>query len=290
MSMMVAPSSFLGDLRRDRRGEQILGAMIEKGSAQQRVLTTSRADEVAFSRFFQNRHFGDEELRERLRQRCIAHCAERDHVLVVQDTSEINYQHHAARVRELGPTGNGSDLGLFVHAVLALDAESYACLGLLDVLPWIRTPRRGDYRSLAIEEKESYRWLHGMHMASAAGAGMVTAIHDREADIFEMYVRRPDPSCHVLARACRNRTLTTGKCLYGTLGAMPASFCLRAEVAARPDQPARSARLEVRFGAVELKRPKRSRETAASCRLFAIDIAERRAARSIRPSASTGGC
>lgn len=274
MGMVWAPTSFLGDLRRDRRGEQILEVMIEKASAQLRLLAESRGDEIAFSRFFQNRHFGDEELRESLRQSCLARCAERAHVLVVQDTSEINYQHHAERVRDLGPTGNGHDLGLFVHAVLALDAKDSTCLGLLDVLPWIRTPRRGDYRSLPVEEKESYRWLHGMHMAAAAGAGMVTAIQDREADMYEMYVRRPDPSCHVLVRAARDRGLTNGTRLLGAMGALPASFCSSVKVAARPDQPARIAHLTVRFGAVELKRPKRSKETAESCRLFAIDIAE----------------
>ena len=274
MSLIEPPTSFLGDLRRDRRGEQILATMVEKASAQLRLLTEARRDEIAFSRFFQNRHFGDEELRESLRQRCRARCAGRAHVLVVQDTSEINYQHHAERVRGLGPTGNGHDLGLFVHAALALDAEDYTCLGLLDVLPWIRTPRRGDYRQLPVEEKESYRWLHGQHMAAAAAAGMVTTIHDREADMFETYVRRPNPSCHVLGRACRDRHLTDGSSLYSTMGALPASFCSRVKVAARRGQPARVARLTIRFGAVELKRPKRSKEMAESCRLFAVDIAE----------------
>lgn len=274
MGMVLAPSSYLGDLRRDRRGQRIFNAMIAKSSAQLRVLATSRADEIAFSRFFQNSHFSHEELRESLRQKTLERCRGRAHVLVLQDTTEINYQHHAERVRDLGPTGNGHDVGLFVHAALALDAANHTCLGLLDALPWIRTPRTDDYRRLPVEAKESYRWLHGMTMAAAAGAAMVTLIQDREADMFEMFVRRPNPSCHVLGRACRDRMLTNGKLLFSAMGAMPASFCCRVKVAARPGQKARIAPLVVRFGPVEIKRPKRSKEAAESCRLFAIDIAE----------------
>jgi len=274
MGLVRPPTSFLGDLRRDQRRDQIFDAMVENGSAQQRVLATCRADEIAFSRFFRNPHFGDEELRESLRQRTLERCAERAHVLVVQDTTEINYQHHAARVRGLGPVGNGVDAGLFVHAVLALDASNFSCLGLLDAMPWLRTPRIGNYRSLTIEYKESYRWLHGLNIGSSAAAEMVTIIHDREGDTFETYVRQPDPSCHILARACRTRTLTNGKCLFSTMGAMPASFSTAVEVTARPTKPARVARLTVRFGEVELKKPERCKEATESCRLFAIDIAE----------------
>jgi hypothetical protein len=54
------------------------------------------------------------------------------HVLAVQDTTELNFQHHAGKVRGLGAVGNGTDLGLFVHPVLALDADSPAVLNWAD--------------------------------------------------------------------------------------------------------------------------------------------------------------
>src|SRR5688500_13290282 len=44
------------------------------------------------------------------------------HALAVQDTTELNCQHHTGKVRCLGAVGNGKDLGLFLHPVLALDA------------------------------------------------------------------------------------------------------------------------------------------------------------------------
>lgn len=274
MGMALAPISALGDVRRDRRGEQLLERMVEQGSAQTRVVSRSRGEEVAFSRFLLNPHFGATELRASLRQASLLRCSGRRHVLVIQDTTEINYQRHAERVRGLGPVGNGTDAGLFVHAVLALDAEERTCLGLLDATPWIRTPRTDDYRRLPVEQKESRRWLDGLRIAAMADADMVTAIQDRESDMFEMFVRRPHQRCHVLLRASRDRALACGSHLFAAMAALPASFGYRIMVPARPDMPERTARLLVRFGPVVLCRPKRSKEPTESVRVFALDVAE----------------
>src|SRR4029077_5222149 len=82
------------------------------------------------------------------------------HVLAIQDTSEINYEAKRGRKRGLGKVGNGSDVGLFVHPVLTVDAETGHCLGLADVQVWRRfKAKAADYRKQPIEEKESYRWL-----------------------------------------------------------------------------------------------------------------------------------
>src|SRR6266852_4523406 len=105
------------------------------------------------------------------------------HVLAIQDTSEINYQAQSGRKRRLGTVGNGSDIGLFVHPVLAVEAQSGECLGLVDVQVWRRTKSEAaNYKSRPIEAKESYRWVKGGSQAKAvlAEAAMVTVIDDRE--------------------------------------------------------------------------------------------------------------
>ena len=266
--------SGLGDRRRDRRASQILARMTDQASAQIRVLASSRAEEVAFSRFLLNPHFAAQELRASLTQATLARCAGRAHVLVLQDTTEINFQHHAARVRGLGPVGNGHDAGLFVHAVLALDALDRTCLGLLDALPWVRTPQTQDYRKLPVEQKESYRWLHGAALAEQIQAPMVTLISDRESDMFELFARRTKPQCHVLIRACRDRAVLEGGRLFEAMARLPESFGYELNLPARHGQPARRARLLVRFGPLELKRPCRSQEARASVPVFAIEVVE----------------
>src|SRR5229473_609107 len=64
------------------------------------------------------------------------------------------------RKRRLGTVGNGTDVGLFVHPVLAIDADSDECLGLIDAQMWRRHKRKAtNYKRLPIERKESYRWV-----------------------------------------------------------------------------------------------------------------------------------
>jgi DDE family transposase len=264
----------LHDVRCDRRGSEMLTRMSERASAQLRVLAHSRAEEVAFTRFLANRHFGAAELRASLTAATAAVCAGRAHVLVWKDTTEINFQHHAGRVRGLGPVGNGRDAGLFVHALLALDAADRSCLGLLDAQPWIRTPRRDDYRKRPIEQKESYRWLAGTALAGALAAQLITVIADRESDCFALFARRPHERLHLLIRASRDRCVTGGPCLFTALAALPESFCTTVAVPARPGMAARTAQLVVRFGALELQRPRGSREPVESVPVWGVEVVE----------------
>jgi hypothetical protein len=82
------------------------------------------------------------------------------HVLLIEDTSEINYEAKAKRKRGLGQVGNGADVGLFVHPALAVDAADGAVLGLAGATIWRRRRvKEEDYQSLPIEEKESWRWI-----------------------------------------------------------------------------------------------------------------------------------
>ena len=76
-------------------------------------------------------------------------------MLLIEDTSELNYQSHAGRTRGLGTVGNGKDAGLFIHPVLCVDADDGACLGLAHLHLWQRTKKKAaNYRSQPIEDKE----------------------------------------------------------------------------------------------------------------------------------------
>ena len=88
------------------------------------------------------------------------------HVLAVQDTSEINFKTTPARRRGLGEIGKGGGRGVLLHAMLALDADSDACLGLVAGEVWTRPGRVTIHHAKRpLEERESRRWL------STAGAG-----------------------------------------------------------------------------------------------------------------------
>ncbi|WP_207462932.1 IS4 family transposase [Azospirillum sp. SYSU D00513] len=266
----------LGDARRDARGTLLLERMVAHESACLRRVAHSRADEVAFSRLLASEHLDQDLLRTRLRDGTARRCFGRAHVLVLQDTTEINYQHHARSKRGLGPVGNGRDQGLFVHGLLAVDAEGGGCLGLVDAMPWVRTPRVGDHRTLPVEDKESRRWLLGAAMAATLTgmARQVTVIGDRESDLYEIFARRPHERCHVLVRACRNRTLAGGRRLYERLDALPACLGYQVAVPPRAGRPGHSARVLVRYGEVTIPRPRRSREAVREVALSAVTVSE----------------
>ena len=77
-------------------------------------------------------------------------------MLIIEDSSEINYEAKASRKRGLGRVGNGTDIGLFVHPALAVDAGGGSVLGLAGATIWRRQAKKADdYQALPIEAKEA---------------------------------------------------------------------------------------------------------------------------------------
>lgn len=60
------------------------------------------------------------------------------HVLAIQDTTGAKFPTTAQRRRGLRPIGYGNIHGVLVHAMLAVDAASDACLGLVGGQVWSR--------------------------------------------------------------------------------------------------------------------------------------------------------
>lgn len=195
-------------------------------------------------------------------------CAQR-HVLAVQDTSEINYQRHAGRTTGLGTVGNGTDVGIFLHPVLAVDAEDGACLGLAHLHLWQRREGKApDYRKLPIEAKESYRWIDAIECGKKrlTDAARITVVADREADIYETWHRLPDEHTDLLIRACRDRALVTAqeKTLFAWIAEQPLRGSYRLALPAVPGKrSAREAELQVRFERVTLKKPRHCSDPTA---------------------------
>lgn len=262
-----------------KKGALLLGRLVESCSCTLRRASQGRKEEVGAGRFLGNEKVSEEEIL----AASAAQLGDRVcglHVLAIQDTSEVNYQHHAGRVRGLGPVGNGRDLGLFVHPVIAVEASSGALLGLAGAQIWTRPAQSSgqDYRSLPIEEKESYRWLCGGEQAKAAlgQAAMVTVIADRESDIYEEWARLPDERCHLITRASRNRALEDGGRLFSVAEDWPVAHRFTLDLRAQPGRSARCAKLELRFGELIIKRPQRCSDpdAPASLRLNLVEVRE----------------
>ncbi|MGP0061783.1 MAG: IS4 family transposase [Beijerinckiaceae bacterium] len=224
-----------------------------------RRFTDNRADAVACTRFLRNPKVKVQEIVQTAAGRTNEAAAGR-HVLLVEDTSEINYQAKRKRKRGLGQVGNGSDIGLFVHPALAVDAHDGSILGLAGATIWRRAKVKDEkYQSLPIEDKESYRWIETALKARAAlpAPDRVTVVADREADIYEVFARLPDRRTDVLIRANHNRALADKQGhLFDEIAAQPEAGRLTFDLPARPGRPARHVTLAVRFGKISLRQPK----------------------------------
>jgi hypothetical protein len=247
----------------------VLERMLARVSAGMRRLADTRAEKVAFTRLFRNRHVSKQEIIRTAAARTAEAAAGR-HVLLIEDSSEINYAAKTSRKRGLGRVGNGKDVGLFVHPALAVDAADGSVLGLAAATIWRREAKKADdYQALPIEAKESYKWIATAKAARQAltDTPLATVIGDREADIYEVFARLPDERTHVLIRAVRDRALGKQGRLFGAIAKTPEAGRIAFELQARPGRPARTVELAVRFAEVTLRQPRLGADRRDPCEL-----------------------
>lgn len=236
----------------------VLERMCARVTAGMRALADTHAEEIAFTRFFRNRNVTTREILRTAASRT-AEVAGGRHVLLIEDTSEINYQAKALRKHGLGLVGNGKDVGLFVHPAVAVDEADGSVLGLAAATIWRRDKQKApDYQAQPIEGKESYKWIATAQAACRAlrDARLVTVIADREADIYELFARLPDERTHVLIRAAKDRALAEQGHLFAAIAKQPEAGRLAFELEARPGRQGRTVGLAVRFGQVTIRQPK----------------------------------
>lgn len=251
---------------------------MDTGKVTLRVIGGSRAGEVSFHRFLRNPFVQICEMIETASKR-LEPIVSAKHVLAIQDTTELNYENHRGRKRDFGTVGDGRNIGFFLHPVIAVDAIDGGVLGLCGAEIWQRTGKADPgYKKLPIEKKESYRWIKGAQAAKDAlkSAAMVTVIADRESDIYEEWDRIPDERTHVLTRAMGNRILCSGGTLFSFSDSLPVACLQEFVLPPGHGRVGRTVSLEVRYGAVEIKRPYQCSDPLASksIMLRLVDVRE----------------
>jgi hypothetical protein len=205
-------------------------------------------------------------------------------VLAVQDTSTLNYTTHPA-TEGLGPLHTIDDVtqGLLLHDTLAFTEDGIP-LGLLDVQCWARDPRevgkKARRKQLPIEQKESAKWLRSYRAVAEAQTHCpdtrLVSVGDREADLYELFeqaVHTPGgPDLLVRAERTRNRLVEQGL-LWDHLADQPVAGVQEVHVPRKGSRPARTARLTVRYAAVELQPPK-TKPTLTPVRAWAVSAQE----------------
>ena len=214
------------------------------------------------------------------------------HVLATQDTTEVHFRTTPSRRRGLGACGHGNAHGLLMHAMMAVDADSGACLGLVGGKVWnreglVETP----LGQRKLTDRESRRWVETAEEASEvlAAAAMVTVLSDREGEIYPSWARLPECGFHVINRVMSDRRLigaAKGVTLYSAADGFAVAATKTLDLTGRLGvRQARTARLELRFGAVKIARPvnEKDRSLAKSVPLNLVDVREVGALETIEP-------
>lgn len=187
-------------------------------------------------------------------------------MLLINDTTELDFGRHR-KVADLGPTGNGGGLGFFLHSCLVVEPESGTVEGLAGQRIFYRKPKvgkkkpHGNTRRRAAD-RESAVWGNLMDDVGRPPAG-VQWIHvcDRGADDFEVFCRGLHNGCGFVIRAAHlNRKIVNPEGVTQSLGVyldtLSVTGTINVNVRASKKQAARTARCEIRFGALNLPRPK----------------------------------
>lgn len=266
----------LGDLRRNKRSVAILEALAANPEASVNGAHESWGDTLAAYRFFRNPEVSPEKILFPHREATLRRLREWPVVLIVQDTTELDFSSHAPRDARCLDAEHR--LGFYDHVHLAVTPDRL-CLGVVGSEQFDRAPEslgKGRQRkALPIEQKESLRWLTGYRRAcelqAQAGGTRVISVADCEADIYEIFVevgRQVAPADFII-RARENRCTTQPvadragrhfRKVEDELAQAPVRARRALDLPATHKRPARRAELEIRALAIEIKAPDTRRQ------------------------------
>jgi hypothetical protein len=288
------PTFSCGDQRLNQRAAALVEDLVAHQAVHIHRLAPDWATQMAYYRFFANDHTTVAQMIAGVTQAAQTQAAQDapgTHYLVVQDTTQCNFQWNAANIAPdsgLGVIGDGKSLGFFLHPSLAFRADDGAYRGFTDIKVWTRPAdmpgkEERQYRQQPFEKKESFRWLEGVAASQEvlpAGA-RITVVQDREGDIFELFARRPR-EVELVVRSRDNRCVETvagrgGKlfeCLREQEVAGTVSLAVKGDV--RQERAARTAEIEVRFVRVRLEVPRALRRQGYEGQwVWAVEARER---------------
>ena len=209
----------LGDERLNRRLIKIIENCSHNPSSSIPATFESWGQTKAVYRLFDSQKVSEEKILSAHYKATIERIREhdkKDPILLIQDTSDLNYATHSAK-EELGETHSHIKHGLVFHPTIAVTSTRIP-LGTVATKFWTRNRKEEKkespfaYQRKPIEEKESYRWLASFKLSEEVAKkcpdNKIINVADREADIFEVLSQAANTSINnvfFLVRSSHNR-------------------------------------------------------------------------------------
>ena len=257
--------SDLADGRLRSRLERLGAAWERHPGAPLPAVFPGSAEQQAAYRFLHNKQVDGDDVLQPHREALVERCRQELAVLLVQDTTTLNYTGLQEGTQGLGPLQErtSSARGLFVHAAVAF-TEGRRALGVSGLETWARPEAEPE----AEREKESRRWFRGFDQGRALGRASpgtrVVVVGDRESDIYGLLkwqaAHADEAGLLVRANASRRRRVQVwDPHLRATM---------RRTLESQPDfeTPVRTGRV-VRVGAQGGKRARRERTAVTELRI-----------------------
>lgn len=200
----------------------------------------------------------------------VARSASHSKVLLLADTSELDYS-HLSETRALGHIGDGRGRGMLFHTVLATTPDGDQVLGVIHQKVWIRRTFKNMCKQSTYARRrrtrESERWSQCARSAARCmrdaleSPPAMVLVTDREGDIFSLYADCVEEELGFVIRvAQKHRALVrsgpeeAGRVWDAAVGA-PVIATKEVEVPHGPGRAARRAQVEVRAAPVTLRPP-----------------------------------
>jgi hypothetical protein len=280
----------LEDKRLNERLGKVLSALGERPTASIPAACGGLDEMTAAYRFFDNEKVTYERILAPHAERTLERIAAQPVVLLVQDTTELDFTRPQQQMTGAGSLDGSNRCGALLHPLVAFTPDGTP-LGTCWATMWTRDEPTAETRAekqqrrrvTPIEEKESRRWVDGLRearkVAEQAPHVKCVCISDSEADIYELFTEpRGAAPVEWLVRACQDRAVrkdaenpeNAARCIREAVESQPVLFVQEISVRGRGQtriscetrgrrQPrdSRTAQVEVRAATVVLRGPTR---------------------------------
>ena len=275
------------DKRLVKRCNELINNIQKKHTVVLHKVASKWSGEVAYGRLLKNEKVSEKELL----KGCVSTLKDitaNNHVLILEDTVQVNYEHVKNKIDKLGKIGTGKEHGLQVHTSLALNATDGGIYGISDIFHWKRQeytdspkPTKWELINTPVFEKESGRWITSAERSFSACSNSImrTVVADREADFYDALLRIPDKerNNHIVIRSSSNRILyDENQKLFEYTDSLHVKGIYTVDLPRTEKRSAHTASLEIRFEKVKIKRPKNFWDKQASdfVEVYVVDVRE----------------
>lgn len=244
-------------------------------------------------RFFDNDSVSSEYILEPHYRTTYERALSEERVLVVQDSSKINFDSHHA-TEGLSPYSSNEKFetkGLITHTAIAVNTEGVP-LGVIDQKTWARNipdsvkDLSEHYQThRPVEEKESFCWIETMRNAKKRMPDKdIVVVGDRENDTYDFIQDTLIEDVQFVVRSCYSRIVEDESGVHQKLDKklllLPEMGRICLHIPARQGVAARSALLELRFTKVMLVARPRGVKTAKTkdridVPIYVVELKER---------------